>query len=485
MKNCSSTVTPSGYSPSQIKNAYGVDSDFGTGKGKTVAIVVAYGSPTLKNDLTVFSNQFNLPLANVTIKDMDAHDIDYDWALETSIDTEWAHAMAPDADLLVVEAASDDSYDLLSAVDYAISYGADIVSMSWGCTEDSDCTYLDELFSDSSAIFVAAAGDDEAESIWPASSSDVIAVGGTTLKLDSSGRRINETAWSYSGGGISEYESAPSWQNILGVSQNGRVSPDISFLADPDTGVSVYCSAKSSLGYSGWYIMGGTSLGAPACAGIIADLNEDDTYIQDAGSLYDLAGGTSYTNSYKCFYDIQKGSNGYNASKGFDMVTGLGSPQCDNILLHGDSLFKYGTASSAHVQKQGWQSYVRTGKEAGTHGKSLRMEGVKIYLTGNVPDSASIIYQAHVQSIGWQKAVSNGELAGTVGKAKRLEALKITLKGLPGYKVSYRAHVQKYGWMKWQTTANGASLSSAGIAGTVGKSLRMEAVEINIEKQGQ
>lgn len=491
MKNFSSTVAPSGYTPAQIRKAYGIDDNFGTGKGKTIAIVTAYGSPTLRHDLEVFNKQFGLPSANLLIKDMGVWKVDRDWALETSLDVEWAHAMAPDANLLVIEAASDSNYDLFSAMRYAANSGADIISMSWGVEEDSDYSYVEKYFYNSSAIFVAASGDDGAGVMWPASSSMVIAVGGTTLKLDSAGNRISETTWNGSGGGISNYKAAPSWQNILlGVGQTRRATPDISFLGDPGTGVAVYCSANSLRSYynGGWYVMGGTSLGAPACAGIIADLNEDAEYIKDAGSFYDLAGVTSYSNPYNCFYDIQSGSNsldgkkGYNAIKGFDLVTGLGTLRCDNILKYGKKLLDYGTAYAAYVQRKGWQSYVTSGKEAGTHGKSLRLEGIKIYLTGNVPDGASIIYQAHVQKNGWMAPVCDGQLAGTTGQSKRLEALRITLKGLPGHRVLYRAHVQKIGWeKKWQSTANGTSITKAGIAGTTGKALRLEAVEIKIE----
>lgn len=483
MKSFSATVKPSGYSPSQIKKAYGIDDDFGTGKGKTIAIVVAYGSPYIKNDLEVFNEQFDLPSANLTIKNLGTQSLNLDWALETTLDVEWAHAMAPDARILLVAAASDYSFDLFEAMEYAVDSGADIISMSWGCYEKADFSKAEEYFSDSSAIFVAAAGDDGAGAIWPASSPLVIAVGGTTLKLDSSGNRISETAWSDSGGGVSKFETAPSWQNIFGISTTKRAMPDISFLADPTTGVSVYCSVKNSKNSSGWYVLGGTSLGAPACAGIIADLNEDTEYIQDASSFYDLAGTTSYTNSYNCFNDIQSGSNGYKALRGFDLVTGLGTPKCDNILDNADILFNYGAAYSAHVQRVGWQSYVSSGNKAGTEGKALRMEGIRIYLTGNVPDDASIIYQAHVQSKGWLSPVSDGQLAGTTGQAKRFEALRITIKGLPGYEVLYRAHVQSKGWEKtWQSTVNGTNISKASIAGTVGKALRLEAIEIQIKK---
>jgi transglutaminase/protease-like cytokinesis protein 3 len=141
-----------------------------------------------------------------------------------------------------------------------------------------------------------------------------------------------------------------------------------------------------------------------------------------------------------------------------------------------------GVTYSAHVQKIGWQPYVNNGAEAGTDGKGLRVEAIKINLTGTVPTGAKITYKAQVQSKGWMNCVTNGAEAGTDGKSLRVEALKITLSGMPGYGVEYRAHVQKVGWQGWQTTKNGTNVDSAALAGTVGKALRVEAIEIKIVK---
>lgn len=140
-----------------------------------------------------------------------------------------------------------------------------------------------------------------------------------------------------------------------------------------------------------------------------------------------------------------------------------------------------GVSYSAHVQKKGWMTPVSDGTEAGTDGLGLRVEALKINLAGSAPTGAAITYKAYVQRYGWQNAVSNGIQAGTDGKALRIEALKVTLSGLTGYAVSYRVHVQNVGWMDWQTTKNGTAIDSATIAGTMGKSLRIEAIEIKIQ----
>jgi Predicted protease len=370
---------------------------------------------------------------------------------------------------------------MLDAVDYAVDNGADIVTMSWGSDEDQSEIDDDSHFSKSGVIFLASAGDDGADAIWPATSPNVISVGGTSLSLDDNGNRLSETGWSQSGGGKSLYESAPSWQDNFGASSDMRVTPDVSAIADPDSGVSVYCGTAVQR-QSGWFVMGGTSLSAPVWAGIVACLNQNSSYIGNVAALYTLAGGTGYTNADNFFYDITSGSNGYAATVGFDQVTGLGTPRCGgNPVVKTDVS---GVSYSAHVQKIGWQNAVKNGALAGTTGKALRVEALKIKLLGSSTAGTAITYQAYVQKKGWMAAVSNGATAGTTGLGLRVEALRMTLSGLNGYSVRYRVHVQKKGWMDWKTAANGKALSATPIAGTMGQSLRVEAVEITIVKTG-
>lgn len=138
-----------------------------------------------------------------------------------------------------------------------------------------------------------------------------------------------------------------------------------------------------------------------------------------------------------------------------------------------------GVSYRGQVQSIGWQGSVINGDPCGTTGRSLRLEAIKVTLTG-APQGASITYAAYVQHTGWQAPVSGGSLAGTVGASLRMEAFRVTLSGLDGYAVRYRAYVQHFGWMAWQETANGTGIGSAGIAGTMGKSLRVEALEIKL-----
>lgn len=150
--------------------------------------------------------------------------------------------------------------------------------------------------------------------------------------------------------------------------------------------------------------------------------------------------------------------------------------------ITGEPYSTVGTIYSAHVKSIGWQKFVEDGAEVGTEHQSKRVEAVQIKLTGSLPAGAKITYQAHVQSKGWMTPVSNGVTAGTTGKSLRMEALRITLSSMSGYEVKYRAYVQGIGWMSWQTATNGLDISKAAVAGTTGKSLRLEALEIQIMK---
>jgi len=158
-----------------------------------------------------------------------------------------AHSIAPAANLLLVIASSTSISDMLTAVDYATNNGANAVSMSWGVTErymGSLETTLDPHFDHAGVTYIASTGDNGAQVNWPAVSSYVVSVGGTTLNINSDGTYISESAWSGSGGGTSTYVARPDYQNRLPVYQQ-PLRPDVSFDADPDSGVAVYCSQPS------------------------------------------------------------------------------------------------------------------------------------------------------------------------------------------------------------------------------------------------
>jgi len=258
------------YTPAQIRKAYGFATLSGTGVGQTIAVVEVYGSPTIQQDLNTFSKQFNLPTATVQVVNLGRVATNGGWALETSLDVEWAHAIAPGAGLLEVVAKSAATSDLLAAVDYAAQH-ASVVSMSWGGTEFPSEVSLNAHFNVPGVTFVAASGDSGAGAEWPAAAPNVLAVGGTTLKLDASGNRLSETGWVDSGGGQSAFIREPAYQQSW-QSSGYRQLPDVSYDADPNTGVQVYDSTPYQR-YSGWFVVGGTSAGTPQWAALIALVN--------------------------------------------------------------------------------------------------------------------------------------------------------------------------------------------------------------------
>src|SRR2546426_5437522 len=255
------------HSPAQIRHAYGFDQLSATGAGQKIAIVDAYGNANIQNDLDTFCAHFGLSSATVQVVGNNTGG-DPGWAMETALDVEWAHAIAPGATIILSVASSSQITDLMNAVDVAVNAGATAVSMSWGATEFSGMPYYDGHFNRANVSFTASSGDGGAGVEWPAVSPYVLAVGGTSLYLDANNKRTSETAWSGSGGGASSFYSIPSYQSGWQAS-GARGVPDVSYVADPNTGMLVY-----DLVNGGWLVVGGTSAGAPQCVGLIALAND-------------------------------------------------------------------------------------------------------------------------------------------------------------------------------------------------------------------
>lgn len=322
---------PIGYSPAKMRHAYGFDLVSGTGTGQTIAIVEAYGSPTLQADLNKFCTTFALPYITVPIYyPQGIPPADPLWALETSLDVEWAHAIAPGAKIIVVVAKSTLSTDLLGAVDFAVALGAKQVAMSWCTPEFNGVSYYDYHFNKPGVTFTAASGDSGAAVVWPAVSPYVVGVGGTHLVLDSVGNITSETGWSGSGGGISLYQAKPTFQNGWQTATK-RTTPDVSYNGDPATGVAVYIT--NYYGQTGWLMCGGTSAGAPQWAALFALVNAGRAVsLSSANSLLYAAGTANYSGNYR---DIVSGYNGkYWAVARYDYVTGLGSPRATSLVTY-------------------------------------------------------------------------------------------------------------------------------------------------------
>jgi subtilase family serine protease len=373
------------YSPQQIHDAYGLTPILQagyTGVGQTIVIVDSFGSPTIAQDLKTFDAAYDLPappsftvqapLGAVTFDPTNSDMVN--WAFETTLDVEWAHAMAPGASIVLLTSPVSETEGVqgmpqfLALEKYALQSNlGKIISQSWGATEN---TLFDpagqQIFSDFEAFYqqavqqnvtvLASAGDSGSSNvdgsgnlypfptvIFPASSPYVTAVGGTSLYADPAGKYQFEIVWNDhyiggGGGGISQQFSEPSYQYSLPRSvqttlNNSRGIPDVAYNADPNTAILVYVSFLGAAN-AGYYFIGGTSEGSPQWAGIIADAN------QLAGHPLGFLNPKLYAigaigEALGFFRDITFGTNAYNgpngvpgyiASPGWDLATGWGTP---------------------------------------------------------------------------------------------------------------------------------------------------------------
>lgn len=339
-----------GFIPAQIRKAYGFDQIANGGKGQTIGIVNSFDHPAIEQDLAVFSNTFGLPSCTTQNKCFrkvyasgtkpPTNEL---WALEIALDVEWAHAIAPEAKILLVEAADDQLATLMQAVDVAVKEGASVVSMSWGLLNEipNEVTYDSHLIG-SGVSFFASSGDLGHGTTYPAASPYVTSVGGTNLKIKKD-VYSGETAWSGSGGGLSEFEPAPIHQITFPIPNNPllkRGMPDVAYDGDPASGVAVYDSIPV-FGSSGWFELGGTSVGAPQWAALFAIANSLRAQARPPkgpltgrqGVLYDIAKENYAAN----FNDIVKGKNDNcgvlcTAAPGYDYITGLGTPRVQFLI---------------------------------------------------------------------------------------------------------------------------------------------------------
>ncbi|HEV8625265.1 MAG TPA: S53 family peptidase [Acidimicrobiia bacterium] len=321
------TTSPTGLTPAQIKAAYGFPTDYKAGAGETIAVVIPYHHPTIEADLKVFSKTFGLrpcTKVNYCLKQVNHRGSKSNypatsslWATEVALDVQWAHAIAPGAKILVVEAKSDRLYDVLKAEDYATSH-AGYVSNSLGLNEFSGQSVHNKHFDRPGVSIFVASGDDGTAGgpSYPSTAPGAISVGGTTL-VDIGQTTFDEKGWKGSGGGCSRYEKAPAAQaafdGYAATNCGGkRAAPDVALVGDPRSGVSVYYSYENN--DTPWLRLGGTSAATPMWAARAAVSGR----VVDAAHLY-------ASPSPIPFRDITAGNNGLPALVGFDLVTGLGS----------------------------------------------------------------------------------------------------------------------------------------------------------------
>ena len=373
------------YTPYQFRVAYGVEAltEKGfTGKGQTVVDIVSFGSPTLQQDMDAYDKQFGLPPITIQIinplgtKPFDPSNKDMaGWAGETTLDVQIIHAIAPDAGIVVLTSPVSETEGTIGLPEfrqleqYAIDHHlGSIISQSWGASEVTlkdaagrqELQKWDAFFQKATTqqgiTFFSSSGDNgatdyidlqatklspKATTSFPADEPWVTSVGGTTAIRN--GKGIEEQVWNSegggSGGGFSNFFAEPSFQKNLPSAvqselQNRRSVPDVAGDADPLTGLAMYQDGS-------WGLAGGTSASAPLWAALIAVANQmaghSLGFINPA--LYTLAMSSHYAQD---FHDITVGNNdvnykgvevpGYPAVKGWDPVTGLGTPNAGQLL---------------------------------------------------------------------------------------------------------------------------------------------------------
>ena len=304
-----------------------------TGGFGAIALVDAFHYPTALTDLQSFSTQFGLKAPNLTVVFASGvkpvQDPSGGWELEAALDLEWAHAMAPDARLFLVEARSNSFSDLLAAERVAgnlvASAGGGEVSNSWGSNEFSGETSFDSNFTTAGVVYFASSGDQPGVE-YPAASPNVVAAGGTTTARNPfTANFLSERAWDLAGSGLSAFEARPVYQDVIqSIVGSRRGVPDLSFDSNPVTGAWVFDSTPVQGAGSGWFIVGGTSLASPALAGIVnAAGNRLGSSHAELNLIYNNLAITTD------FNDISSGfcgpTAGFSAKLGWDLCTGIGS----------------------------------------------------------------------------------------------------------------------------------------------------------------
>ncbi len=313
-----------GLTPCDLQAAYLLPSTT-AGVGKTVAIVDAYDDPNAEADLAVYRAAYGLPpctTANGCFRKVNQSGgttyprANIGWAEEISLDVDMVSAVCQNCHILLVEASTNSTTNLIAAEATAGRLGADAISNSWGAGESSsEATWDNSL--PANVTITASAGDNGYGPSWPAASPKVVAVGGTKLVADTSSRGWSETVWTGTGSGCSKYESKSSWQTDTGCSK--RTIGDVAAIADPATGVVVY----DHYGEPGWMAFGGTSVSSPLIASVYAL----------AGNSKTATAGQMPYNTPSGLYDVTSGSNGScspaylcTGQPGYDGPTGLGTP---------------------------------------------------------------------------------------------------------------------------------------------------------------
>lgn len=371
------------YGPDQIRAAYDIQPVLNqgiTGAGRTIVIVDAFQSPTIRQDLALFDLVWGIrnPTLNIISPDgltpFDPNDGNQvGWSAEISLDVEWAHAIAPGATIDLVLAKSNQDADILSATKYAVAHNlGDVISQSFGeaemCMDPKLLRQQHEVFNEAvekGITLFASSGDQGAaqptcdgtsffkSASTPASDPNVTGVGGTNLVADlASGAYQSESVWNdrfgAGGGGFSTVFRRPGYQAHAVNDSRQRGVPDVAYNGDVFGGVLVAWGVPFGVG--AFFIFGGTSAGSPQWSGIIALAAQKGNHRLGAinGALYEIA--KSDEDYSRAFHDITVGDNscsvvacatspttgvfvqGFSAKPGWDAASGLGSPKAANLI---------------------------------------------------------------------------------------------------------------------------------------------------------
>jgi subtilase family serine protease len=315
------------FTPLQIKKAYSIDSILpAIGTRRTiVTIITAYNNPYLIRDVTKFGEIFKLPPCMLKIYNF-SNRFEKSWAIETTLDVQWVYAINPYAEIRVIQATSSSFKHITNAIKFSNNKNnfnpqidTDILNMSFGINDNGGLS-SHNYFTNNNTIYIASSGDSNTVS-FPSSSTNVLAIGGTSLNLNNDNNRFSEKVWKFSGCGYSKSFTRPSYQPKIS-NNNLKITPDFSCVADPITGCYVVINQKL-------YSLGGTSLSSPICCGIFSLLTQQRLN----SKRYKYTSVINRFNSiqpflYKninCFFDVTQGSSGdYNATSSFDIASGLG-----------------------------------------------------------------------------------------------------------------------------------------------------------------
>ncbi|MER6331887.1 S53 family peptidase [Streptomyces sp. NPDC001034] len=371
------------YTPLQYRTAYNLGSLYRkgiTGKGRTIVIVDSFGSPTIQHDLDVYSKQFGMASTKVSVvkwgkvPPFDPKNADMTgWAGESTLDVEMAHAAAPGAKIVLVETGVAETEgvtglpEMMSAEKSLIDHGVgDVITQSFDATENTfpgfekgDFSSIQNLryaFKDAArkgVTVLGSSGDDGPTNStldgsgdypvqvnsWPSSDPLVTSVGGTQLHLDEQGHRLSPDSvyndYGAGGGGESHVFSRPAFQNgVKKIVGSHRGTPDISMSAAVNGGAWVYSSYDPTA--VGWNVYGGTSESSPLFAGVVAlaDQVAGHRLGNINAALYSLAKhkGTGVVDVNDGTDNSYGGVTGYKAVDGYDMATGVGTPDAPSFV---------------------------------------------------------------------------------------------------------------------------------------------------------